>query len=511
MKQKLLTIIIILFLTGFAFGQKGIEAINGFKYAYVNILTYGNDNHDIYGITEYLRNELSKKGLIVLDYNSNNWPKEAKLNLCLIGRWFPSHSAGGIPNSAKGGYIIKNCKDEIVYENFSVASHIGYYYDKNTPLSVEKAYKPIRSFKYKFTEALTPKIEYPNVESTTETEQSLKTYFDNNKLDPIEGIYKSYQSDQMGFYKFGIIKSGEKYKAIIIEADLPQWKVGEVKAYFEQSSMRGFYSAKWFMANKTPTETFGSMESEALLSIEFKNSQTNEKKQDKFIKMYPASTGNFTIKSDKSKASGSGFFVTTNGIVATNAHVIEDASKIEMTVSNELGTFTYKAKVLLNDNKNDVALIQIDDSNFKGLSSLPYSLSEKTEVGEKVFTIGYPLNDIMGTNYKVTDGIISSKSGIADDIRYFQISVPVQPGNSGGPLFNKDGNIIGITSAKLNSKAVGTSVENVNYAIKISYLLNLYNMLPSSSQPQNSSQLAGKELQEQIKILKNYVCLIKIY
>ena len=99
---------------------------------------------------------------------------------------------------------------------------------------------------------------------------------------------------------------------------------------------------------------------------------------------------------------------------------------------------------------------------------------------EKVFTIGYPLNDVMGSNYKVTDGIISSKSGIEDDVRYYQISVPLQPGNSGGPLFNKDGNIIGITSARLNSQAVGTQVENVNYAIKSSYLLNLYNMLPNS-------------------------------
>ncbi len=511
MTQKLLTIIAFLFLTITAFGQKGIEAINGFKYAYVNTLVYDNNNVDIYGITEYLKNELSKKGLIVLDNNSNNWTQEAKLNPCLIGQWYPSHSGGSIPNSAKGGYVVKNCKNEIVYENFSLASHFGYYYDKNTPLSVEKAFKPIRSFNYRFNESLTPKVQYPTVETTTETEESLKKYFDNNKLNPIEGIYKSYQNDHIGFYKFGIIKSGEKFKVIIIESDLPQWKFGEVKAYCEPSSMKGFYSVKWFLANKTSTETFASMENEAILSIEFTSQENNQKKQDKFIKMYPASTGEFSIKSDKSKASGSGFFISTTGIVATNAHVIEDASKIELIIANELGTFTYKAKVLLTDSKNDVALIQVDDASFKGLSTLPYSLAEKTDVGEKVFTIGYPLNDIMGTNYKVTDGIISSKSGIADDVRYYQISVPVQPGNSGGPLFNKDGNVIGITSAKLNSKAVGTSIENVNYAIKISYLLNLYNMLPNSSQTQNSSQLAGKELQEQIKTLKNYVCLIKIY
>lgn len=501
MRQRLLTIITLLFINVTVFGQKGIDAINGFKYAFVAAIVYENNNLDIYGITDYLKNQLSKKGLIILDNNSNNWPKEAKLNPCLIGRWFPSHSGGSIPNSAKGGFVIKNCRNENVYENFSLASHFGYYYDKNTPLSIEKAFKPIRSFKYRFNESLAPKIQYPTVETTTETEESLKKYFDNNKLNSIEGIYKSYQSDQVSFYKIGIIKSGDKFKVIVLESDLPQWKTGEVKAYFEPSSMKGFFSAKWFMANKTPIETFASIENDAILSIEFVTQENNQKRQDKFIKMYPASTGEFSTKSDKSKASGSGFFISTTGIIATNAHVIEDASKIELIIANEAGTFTYKAKVLLSDNKNDVALIQIDDATIKELSTLPYSLTEKADVGEKVFTIGYPLNDIMGTNYKVTDGIISSKSGIADDVRYYQISVPVQPGNSGGPLFNKDGNIIGITSARLNSKAVGTSIENVNYAVKISYLLNLYNMLPNSNQSQNSS-LAGKELQEQVKTLK---------
>lgn len=513
MRERLLTIIAFLFLSITVFGQKGIETINGFKYAYVNTIVYENNNIDIYGITDYLKNELSKKGLIILDNNRNNWPKEAMDNNCLIGIWIPESSHHGIADGMDAGYKIKNCENKIVYESVSSARnfHMGLDYELNVKIAIKKAFKPIEKFNYKYDELLSPKIQYPIVEKTTETEESLKKYFDNNKLNSIEGIYKSYQNDRTGFYKFGIIKSGEMFKVIIIESDLPQWISGEVKAYCEPTSMKGFYSVKWFMANKTSTETFASMENEAILSIEFTNQENNQKKQDKFIKMYPATTGGFSAKADNSKASGSGFFISTNGTVATNAHVIEDASKIELIIANELGTFTYKAKVLLTDSKNDVAIIQVDDANFKGLSTLPYSLTEKTNVGEKVFTIGYPLNDIMGINYKVTDGIISSKSGIADDVRYYQISVPVQPGNSGGPLFNKDGNVIGITSAKLNSQAVGTSVENVNYAIKISYLLNLYNMLPNTNQEQNSTQLAGKELQDQIKTLKNYVCLIKIY
>ena len=510
MKSKIYFSALMMMFSLTSFGQKGIEAINGFKYAYVNMLTYENNRYDIFGITNFLRNELTKKGFIVLDYNRNTWSQEAKLNPCLIGTWIPSHSGGGIPNSANGGFIIKNCKGEIVYENSTLASHFGYYYDKNAPYAVEKAFKPIRDFDYKFTESLTPKIDYPEVETTEETEESIKKYLTSNKLDPIEGIYKSYKSNGLSYYKIGIIKANDKYKAIIIECDLPQWKRGEVKAIFEHSSMKGLYSTEWYRGDKKSYETFANMDNEAILTIEFEN-KNGEKTQDKFIKMFPPATGDITYKKDNSKASGSGFFLSSTGVVATNAHVIANASKIEIVISNEIGTFTYKTKILLSDNKNDVALLQIDDSTFKGLSSIPYGLSEKGEVGEKVFTIGYPLNDVMGTNYKLTDGIISSKSGIEDDVRYYQISVPLQPGNSGGPLFNKDGIVIGITSSKLNSKAVGTDIQNVNYAIKASYLLNLYNMLPNPSKIETTSQVANKQLQDQVKVLKNYVCLIKVY
>lgn len=95
-------------------------------------------------------------------------------------------------------------------------------------------------------------------------------------------------------------------------------------------------------------------------------------------------------------------------------------------------------------------------------------------------------------------------------MRYYQISVPLQPGNSGGPLFNYEGDVIGITSARLNSKAVGTDIENVNYAIKISYLLNLYNMLPNVEKLSTTPTQTEKELQDHVKLLKNYVCLIKV-
>ena len=180
-----------------------------------------------------------------------------------------------------------------------------------------------------------------------------------------------------------------------------------------------------------------------------------------------------------------------------------------MSVTNEIGTIKYQAKLILIDNINDLAIIRIDDKSFGSLT-IPFELIDKAEIGEKVFTIGFPLNDLMGINYKVTDGIVSANSGVEDDIRYYQINVPLQPGNSGGPLFNSQGNIIGITSAKLSSEAAGLTVENVNYAVKATYLLSLMNMLPDKAVTLPDCKLIGKELKDQVKVLKNYVCLISV-
>lgn len=506
MKKVFVTCLTIFVLKISSIGQ----TLDGYKYVFVPTLKYTSGGTDIWNISGMLRKWFSDKGFIVLSENSTP-TDELKKDPCLMLTCEVNHT-NVTYGTNRVTIILKNCEEQSLYSKTGGAMGLSMQDDYNK--ATKRAYEDIKSMKYAFNPEKTFSKELekslPTLELTGLTEENIKKYLTENKLDPIEGIYKSYQTDGMPYYKIGIIKSGEKYKAVIIESELSYWKSGELKAVFEPSSMKGFYSVKWYMGNKTPYETFGNLDNSALLNIELKNATTGEKTQDKFIKMFPAAD-DIAFKKDNSKASGSGFFISIGGIIATNAHVIEGASNIEVTVSNEAGNLTYKTKVLLSDSKNDVALLQIDDEKFKGLSSIPYGIVENSDVGSKVFTIGYPLNDVMGSNYKVTDGIVSSKSGIADDVRYYQISVPLQPGNSGGPLFNKEGNIIGITSARLNSQAVGTQVQNVNYAIKSSYLLNLYNMLPNSTKIPETSQVASKELQDQVKILKNYVCLIKVF
>lgn len=498
--KRIITWIVLLFILNTSIGQN----LNGYKYVYIQTLTYRQGLTDIWNISHNLSTYFNQKGFTVLT-DASIPTKEINQNPCLLLRCFIHHTSTSGLNDVT--ITLKNCKDKIVYTHKGSARG---WSDEAFKKATIRAFENIQQSSHYFNPNLTPKIEYPTVEQTSETEATLRQYYMENKLNQIEGIYKSYQAEDLPYYKIGIKKRNDKYIAIIIESEYKNvWKSGEIKAYFEPSSMKGFYSVKWYMGNKTSYETFGLMENEAILSLEFKNPKTGEKRTDKFIKMYPVANEGVTFN-DKTKSSGSGFFLTTDGIIATNAHVVENAESIHIQISNEIGNIDYSAKVLLIDNQNDVALIKINDERFQGLSTIPYTLVEKAEIGENVFTIGYPLNDVMGTNYKVTNGIVSATSGIADDIRYYQISVPLQPGNSGGPLFNNNGNIIGVTSARLNSKAVGTDIENVNYAIKISYLLNLYQMLPNVNSLNTNPKVSNKELKEHVRLLKNYVCLIQV-
>lgn len=462
---------------------------------------------DNWGIAARLRNSFGSKGFIVIT-DPAPVPEEVRRDPCLVLSCFVEHTTVTSGTNAVT-IILKNCNNTVVYTGRGTAMGMSLQDDYNK--GTKRAYANIDDMSYSFNPSKTPQLNLPAVEQTHESEESIEAYLTTSELDPIEGIYKGYQSEALPYYKFGIVRRGAQYKAIIIESEPIAWKPGEVKAIFEPSAMRDLYSVKWFSADKTSSESFGTMESNSILTIELVDRITGQKRQEKFIKMFPASSSDVRGGGSGTSKSGSGFFMNTDGLIATNAHVVEQANRIQVTVVNPLGTFVYNAKVVLADDKNDVALIQIQDEKFKGLVSIPYGFTESAEVGTKVFTIGYPLNSVMGSNYKLTDGIVSSRTGIGDDVRYYQITVPLQPGNSGGPLFDDEGNIIGITSARLNAGAVGTSVENVNYAIKTTYLSGLYGMLPDSRPLGKLDGLKGRSLQDQVKVLKDYVCLIKVY
>ena len=163
---------------------------------------------------------------------------------------------------------------------------------------------------------------------------------------------------------------------------------------------------------------------------------------------------------DEPVASGTAFAVTHDGWLLTNSHVVNACMRVEV---KGLGTATDR-KV---DQINDLALIRVSG---KELSPMTF---RKTPVrlGEDVVAIGFPLSDLLSDSIKVTTGNVNALAGLQNDTRYIQISTPIQPGNSGGPLVDKNGNLLGITSATLSKQVadvIGITAQNVNFAIRSS-------------------------------------------
>jgi len=214
------------------------------------------------------------------------------------------------------------------------------------------------------------------------------------------------------------------------------------------------------------------------------------------------------IKPGEWAGNGSGIIISKSGYIVTNYHVIEDTEEIEVEFIIDGEVKKFNAEVVQSDKVNDLAIIKIFDMNFDGLNNLPYNFKTRSsDVGTKVYAYGYPMAlTVMGKEIKITDGIISSRSGYDGDITTYQITAPIQGGNSGGPLFDDKGNFLGI-----NSSGLGADVaNNVGYTIKSSYVLNLIDVLPKSIDLPSSTKLQSLPLTEQIKEISKYVVLVKV-
>ena len=211
------------------------------------------------------------------------------------------------------------------------------------------------------------------------------------------------------------------------------------------------------------------------------------------------------VKNGEWAGNGSGLIISTSGYIETNNHVIDDANDIEVEfiLDNEVQTFN--AEIVQVDKVNDLAIIKIHDMNIDGVNELPYNFKNmSSDVGTKVYAFGYPMAlSIMGKEIKVTDGIISSKTGFDGNITTYQITAPIQGGNSGGPLFDDKGNFIGINSSGIRKDLA----DNVGYSIKTSYLLNLIDILPKTINLPSNNKLDSLTLTEQVKEISKYVVL----
>lgn len=178
---------------------------------------------------------------------------------------------------------------------------------------------------------------------------------------------------------------------------------------------------------------------------------------------------------DGGVASGTAWGVD-KGYLATAAHVIEGGKRIDVYRDGErIG----EAKVVVADQANDLAILSFTQRPAGKLKVLPLSSGPAT-LGRSVFTLGYPAPEVLGQAVKMTSGQINSTSGLQDDTRMLQISIPLQGGNSGGPVLGWDGSVIGVVDIKLLKldEEGHEPPQNVNYAVKASYLRPLLDDLP---------------------------------
>lgn len=166
---------------------------------------------------------------------------------------------------------------------------------------------------------------------------------------------------------------------------------------------------------------------------------------------------------DDPSSSGSGFFVNADGWLVTNAHVVEDCRRVAV---KGFGT----ANVEATDSANDLAALKVRTN--RTIQSATFR-AQPPRLGEDVIVLGYPLAGLLSESIKVTTGNINALAGIRDDTRYVQISAPIQAGNSGGPLVDMSGRVIGMntgTLAKAVSDIIGQNTQNVNFSIKSSVI-----------------------------------------
>ncbi len=203
--------------------------------------------------------------------------------------------------------------------------------------------------------------------------------------------------------------------------------------------------------------------------------------------------------------SGSGFALSTNGYIVTNYHVV--SGKFDSLYVQNANGDSYRAKLVYTEPQYDIAILKIVDQDFENLPALPYNFKKsRSDMGEDVFSIGYSEGD----SPVMDKGYISSVNGFKGDSVGYRVSIPVNPGNSGGPLVNSNGNIIGIISGRQ------TQTEGASYAIKAAYLYKAIQNVPLDSLSSklslnNKNTLAGLRPVQQSKKLQNYVFMVKVY
>ena len=469
------------------------QAINSCKYLVVTDFT-----SDPYGIAQELRAQASAKGFVVISAVTDVSSSDL-LKVCVMGGSWSSGAYGGqlamrvvdaggelIAEASTGATNWVSVKRTVHGAVGKIYSQLGYtgFNEGIYRIRIQRDY-PTR-----------PKIEI--------TEEDIK------KVEPrnhVEGVW----TDTEDKYRLGIVRApggtGADYVAVVLRSNSPLWVPGEVKAEIRSTASPGVFTCTYFMANKKPAGTTLILDHDSVL----RGSLPTPKGSFDLLLMrvWPEiAKESASVTSEKSEVSGTGFLISRSGLIATNWHVVADEKNISVAFPGWNGSAN--AEVVIRDVVNDLAILRVTDHAkvTATCTELPFQLTSSSgiKLGERVSTIGYPLTSMLGSSPKFSEGVVSSKSGWQDDPRSLQISAQVQPGSSGSPLFDTDGNIVGVVVATLDAgrvyQAASAIPQNVNFAIKADYLLNLLGMLPGESAASRTTVFSPEKAAQCVAIIR---------
>ena len=327
---------------------------------------------------------------------------------------------------------------------------------------------------------------------------NIKKEWKDSGADDFEGIYDLVSDDEDDdIYKVACIKDEfgnyslvyiSGYKGFYNEI----WKKGDLKAKLRKTVNKDIFRAYWYRSNKSVLDiTFVKFDRGYIRA-------SNEDYRESFVKIFPDSA-----ETNMDISLGTGFIISDEGHIVTCYHGVEKKDLIYIRGINNDFNVKHEAELLFYDKDHDIAVIKPKE-NIGTITQIPYMFANRqASMGDEIFVLGYPLTTSMGEEIKLTDGIVSSLSGYMGDFTTYQISAPVHAGSSGSPLFDFQGNLLGITNGRLYF------AENTSYAVKIEHLVKLLEKHGLDFHIGSENSLSGKSLKEKVKILKDFIYIIE--